>query len=377
MNNKFKIRCYLFLWLSLLLLGLNSYAHPRIHTKSSKNQFVDYKAKAIALDKAINTNFYIPDSVYYREQAKGQVSEKPVSYLWSLCAMLQAAEQMERLFPKRRYMDKVYQVIEKYNDPSPPSPGYDSYPSLIKKEDRYYDDNQWIAIAAMDAYHRDNRPRDLMMGLKIYQFMMTGLDSVSGGGFYWREADYLTKNTCSNGPAIILLLQLYKVKKQKKFLEKALEVYHWTIKHLKAPDNLYYDNINVQTGKIAKQKYSYNTGTMLQANVYLYEITKEQHYLQEANKIAAAAESYFLATGKFRDDYWFNAVLLRGLEHLYRYSHDNHYIKAFARCTQTALHNNMNNLGLMGRDKNVNLVGQAGMLEILLRLAWLQQKGDL
>jgi len=343
----------------------------------SLGQKINYTTELQDLYKAVDTHFYLPDSGFYKEHAVREKQDNAVSYLWPLCALIQATEQMETVFPGRNYMDQVYQVIEKYDDPAPPSAGYDSYPGRFKREDRYYDDNQWIGIAAMDAYKRSHKKRDLELGKKICRFMLTGLDTVSGGGIYWREGDKQTKNTCSNGPGIILLLQLYQATHKKAYLTQALAVYNWTNKQLKAPDNLYYDNLNVVSGQIGKHKFSYNTGTMLQSNVYLYEVTKDGRYLNEAKTIAKSAADYFLAQDHFRDDLWFSAVLLRGFEHLYRHTHNAVYLQAFARCTDKVLQEDKAASGLVGVQKTVNLVNQGGMLEILARLAALQQKGVL
>ena len=340
-------------------------------------QSMHYKKQLNNLYNAIEHYFYMPDSGFYREHAVREKKDNAVSYLWPLCALIQASCEMERVLPGSNYMDQVYKVIEKYDDPAPPSPGYDSYPGIFKREDRYYDDNQWIGIAAMDAYFRSHKKRDLEMGKKICAFMMTGYDTVSGGGLYWREGDKSTKNTCSNGPGIIVLMQLYQATHKKGYLEKALGLYKWTNKYLKSPENLYFDNINVKTKEIAKHQFSYNTGTMLESSVYLFEATKDTRYLKEAKKIAASAASYFLGSGHFRDDIWFNAVLLRGFEHLYRHTGDNTYLKDFAKCTDAVLSQDKNANGLIGRDKPLNLVNQGGMLEILARLTGLQQKGAL
>ena len=342
-----------------------------------QGQTYDYTTETQALYNAIEHHFYMPDSGFYKEHAVREKEDHAVSYLWPLCAMIQATQQMDVVFPDRNYMNQVYQVIEKYDDPAAPSAGYDSYPGRFKREDRYYDDNQWIGIAAMDAYKRSHEKRDLEMGKKICRFMLTGLDTVSGGGIYWREGDKNTKNTCSNGPGIILLLQLYQATHKKAYLTTALEIYNWTNAHLKAPDDLYYDNLNVVTGQLGKHKFSYNTGTMLQSNVYLYEVTNDGRYLKEAGLIAKAAAGYFLAGGRFRDDLWFSAVLLRGFEHLYRHTKDPVYLKEFARCTNGVLEKDKAASGLIGAEKAVNLVNQGGMLEILARLAALQQKSAL
>ena len=269
------------------------------------------------------------------------------------------------------------QIIQEYYDASPPAPGYASYIMKFKGGDRFYDDNQWIGIACMDAYFMDKKKSYLQTGKVIYKYMMTGFDTVLNGGLYWQENKKTSKNTCANGPGIILALQLYKATKDRSYLDTAILLYNWVNEKLKAPNGLYYDNFNVKTNKIGKAMFSYNTGTMLQSNVYLYEATKENKYLKEAVSIADSSLNYFYGTGKFRDSYWFNAVLLRGYQHLLQHKKDIKYIAAFKHCTDNALENNMNNLKLMGKDKTLDLVSQSGMLEILARLAWLESKYNL
>src|SRR5258708_3097366 len=139
-------------------------------------------------------------------------------------------------------------------------------------------------------------------------FMMSGSDAVAGGGLYWEEGKKSNKNTCSNGPGIVLALQLYKATKEKKYLDTALLLYHWVDAHLRDVDGLYFDNIRVRDHRIGKAKYSYNTGTMLQANVYLYELTGERAWLQRATAIADSAPRYFSLSGTFPDGLRFNPL---------------------------------------------------------------------
>lgn len=121
--------------------------------------------------------------------------------------------------------------------------------------------------------------------------------------------------------------------------------------------------------QIGRAKYSYNTGTMLQANVYLYELTGDPVWLQRATALADSAARYFCGSGKFQDGYWFNAVLLRGFEDLLKFNNNPVYLKAFKRCVDESLENDVSPTGVMGAHKPQLLVNQAGMLEILARLA--------
>lgn len=116
---------------------------------------------------------------------------------------------------------------------------------------------------------------------------------------------------------------------------------------------------------------------MLQSNVYLYECTGDKKYLKEATAIADISLSYFYEKNKFRDNYWFNAVLLRGYQHLLKYNNSTKYIVGFKKCLDYALQHEINEKGLFGKDKTLDLVAQGGMLEILARYAFLETKYDL
>lgn len=64
-------------------------------------------------------------------------------------------------------------------------------------------------------------------------------------------------------------------------------------KNLQDPkDYLYFDNVNLE-GKIGEAKYPYNSGQMLQAAALLYNITKDQQYLDHAQKVAASGYDFF------------------------------------------------------------------------------------
>jgi hypothetical protein len=331
----------------------------------------------LSLQNAIKNNFYDASNNFYKESVHVEPNKNAYSYLWPLCGMIQANNEIEKVTNEKGLLKNTLEIIKEYYDPAPPSAGYASYIMKYKGGDRFYDDNQWIGIACMDAYKVKADAAMLTQGKLIYRYMMTGYDDVLNGGIYWQENKKISKNTCSNGPGIILALQLYKATKQKPYLDTALLIYKWTNSKLKSPNGLFYDNVSIGGDKIGKAMFSYNTGTMLQSNVYLYEITKDKKYLTEAVSIADSSMNYFYGNGKFRDNYWFNAVLLRGYQHLLQYHNDKKYINAFKVATDYALKNNRNELGLMGKEKPMDLVPQSGMLEILARLAYLEKTHQL
>lgn len=70
----------------------------------------------------------------------------------------------------------------------------------------------------------------------------------------------------------------------KNYLDTALLRYNWVNKKLLSPANLYFENIEVRSGKIDKRIFTYNAGTMLQSSVIQYHLSKEQKYLIHARK---------------------------------------------------------------------------------------------
>lgn len=325
----------------------------------------DYRA----LHQAIYRTYYDSATGLFTETNLKSADEHPNSYLWPLCALVQAANEMEVLEPGRPYLEPVMKAIDQYYSVKHGIAGYDSYVVKQGGGDRFYDDNQWIGLAYMDAYARTKKRVFLERSVEIYRFMLSGYDTVTGGGLYWKEGDKRTKNTCSNGPGILLALDLYKATGERRYLDTAMLLYIWVNRVLQSPSGVYYDNIRTTDGRIARQFYTYNTGTMLQANVILYTLTKKAAYLDEAHRLAAAALKTFFKNGRWPGNYWFNAVLLRGYQDLYQLDKDKTYIQAFRTDAGGIRDEETDTAGLAGPGKAKKLLDQAGLLEILARLA--------
>lgn len=334
-----------------------------------------YGKLAADMYSAVNKSYAVPEKYLFRETIAKENADNGFSYLWPLCGLLQAGNELDTFKPGKNNFDVYWKGVQQYYVDRQPAAGYSSATAAKGYSSRFYDDNQWLGIALMDAYFRTKKTEYKQKANEIYRFMLTGYDDKLGGGLYWKEDEKTGKNTCSNGPGILLALQLYKASKQKKYLDTAMSLYKWANKNLRSPQGIYYDNISIKTGKIDKKAYSYNTATMLESNVYLYELIREKKYLTEALFIADHSLTEFYADGKFTDGYWFNAVMLRAYQHLLKIHPDKKYVNAFERCVQTAINNDLKPDGLMGKEKEVNLVNQSGMLEIMARMAELKKQG--
>jgi rhamnogalacturonyl hydrolase YesR len=333
-------------------------------------QLPDYASRIKILYSGINTRLAVPGTNLYRETVDSTKNDNRFSYLWPLCAYLQSTNEMEVLEPKTSYMLPVAYGIDKYHNTEPPVPGYQATVYNGKPDDRYYDDDEWIAIAYLDGYNRTHNKKYLEDSESICRFLLSGLDTVSGGGFYWKEKDKGSKNTCSNGPGILVLLQLYKINHTPEYLKTAIGVYNWANKYLQAPEGFYYDNIRVPSLKIGKATYTYNTGSMLQANVLLYQITKDKKYLIEAQRVAKAGRDHFFKNGRLPNgNYWFNAVMLRGYQELYRVDKNKQWMDFFMQDADAVWTSERDATNMVGPKPLKSLIDQSAMIEIYARLA--------
>lgn len=327
-----------------------------------------YQERINAINAGISKKLTDAKTGLYFETTDTVKHENIHSWLWPLCALIQGTNEMEVLEPKVKYMLPVEKAIDRYYSDKAPTPAYQDYVLKERASSRFYDDNEWVAIAYLDAYNRVHKPKYLDVAKMLYKFIESGTDTVAGGGVYWKEGDKTTKNTCSNGPAVLVALQLYRVTKQPQYLNTAMALYQWTNKNLQAPDGTYYDNIRIPALTIAKARYTYNTGCMLQANALLYKITKDKKYLTEAERIAANAKIFFFKNGRLPNEYWFNAVMLRGYIELYNIDKNKNWINFFEEDANNIWNTQRDTDNLLGNKPIKSLIDQGAMIEIYARL---------
>jgi len=319
--------------------------------------------------KNIKLNFFDQKTDLYYAYSNN-LYNKP-AYLWSIAALFQAFDEMQKIpqLKNEEFLNDMLLTIDKYYDGvrSPLSVnygGYDSYVVSLGGGTRYYDDNEWLGLALIDAYEITGNVVFLNKAEQVFDFVKSGQDNKLGGGIYWAEGGN-SKNTCSNGPAVVLSLKLYEITHQASYLTFARQIYEWTNEHLLSPSGIYWDHEDLN-GHVNKDMFTYNTGIMMQAMVLLYKVTGEEKYLKEAQKTAEASLKYFAPNGEFPfwDDgsFWFNAVLLRGYQNLYEVDHNGKYISAFASWSKEI----WDKWGKVLEKQS--LLYQAGMLEIYSRL---------
>ncbi|WP_036601958.1 glycoside hydrolase family 76 protein [Olivibacter sitiensis] len=362
-----------------------------------------FSQKAVVALDSLYAHFDVPGTKLLREThpfdadykatylADGNADRpNPYAYLWPYSSTFSAVNALyfyqEQAAYKALLDTAVLVGLESYLDDKRSPSGYASYINSAPASDRFYDDNIWLGIDFTDLYMQTKEEQYLRKAELIWKFIMSGHDAKLGGGIYWCEQKKHSKNTCSNAPAAVLALKLFKATNDNSYLALGKDIYHWTQDNLQdTTDYLYFDNINLN-GRVDKAKYPYNSGQMLEAAVLLYELTGEREYLQQAQQIARASYAYFFETftdenGKQfallkNSDVWFIAVMMRGFVALYHADSDSTYVDAFAANLDHAWQHMRDENGLFGKDwsgKNKQgkkmLITQAAMVEMYARLA--------
>lgn len=274
---------------------------PRLCAAQSKP---DFKAWGLSVMGQIEKDYGLPSRSLYADTLNPSEKQKQQpAFMWGCGVQLTALVSAARV-DRRTYLPAVRQYIsglDVYWSKADPVPGYDVLPGP-KSPDRYYDDNEWLVLALVEAYELTRDAAHLDRAEKAFGFVMSGEDAQLGGGLYWHEQEKKSKNTCSNGPAIVAALRLFLVTKKTTYLDIAIRLYIWTNARLQDADGLYWDNVNLD-GRVEKTKFTYNTALMLRANALFYGITHEKTYLEEAERIASAAEAHWFRkeTGAIAD----------------------------------------------------------------------------
>lgn len=301
-----------------------------------------FYARAEETCAALESRFRVADTAQYYERVQRLPSDRKVSELWPYSGVISAYNALAA-HPRygKRYFDplrRALEGLEAYYDASAALPAYDSYILAEGGATKYYDDNEWLGIEFVRAYRTLKEARYLTQAEEMFNYAVSGWTDEMGGGIYWREEDFTTKNTCSNGPAALLGVLLYEETHKPSYLEYALRILTW-LQRLKATElGVYWDALKVD-GSIDERTFTYNVGTPLHTNALLYRATGDTVFLHEAEALAEASDRYF-ALANVSDGVrilpntpWFNAVLLRGYQALYEVdpAHDAAHLQLF--CT--------------------------------------------
>lgn len=331
-------------------------------------------------------NTHQPNLTYFND---GEKSAKEVSFLWPFSGMTSTINVLYKI-DKKKYSSSLKNLIEAqklYRDTIRKPYGYQAYPSQFEKSDRYYDDNGLVGIDYIEAYANTKKTSYLKDAKEVFEFIISGWNSDLEGGVTWLEGVYDQKPACSNGKATVLALKLYEQTHDKYYLDWGLKFYNWMHSHLRADENIYWNDMKTKDRSILKIAWTYNTGTMLQSAVSLYKITCQKEYLKEAQLLAEGSYKFFgkkQSDGRISilDNPWFTIVLFRGYQDLYDIDKNPKYVDTIIRNIDFAWKNARDNKGLVYNDWNAQkdesktskwLLNEAAIIELYARIALIKK----
>lgn len=362
----------------------------KVYKEMFDNTLIDnysYGQRAEYIFNWIQEVFGLKGNNLFSEHYPSLPEDNIVSFLWPYSGLLSAINVLITL---PEYKDKYYSLflniignLECYLDSNRLPVAYQALPEFAGGSDRFYDDNEWLGLDFIEAYQTTKNIQYLEKAILIFDFIKSGWSDELDGGIYWCEQKRDTKNTCSNGPAIVLALGLYDITGEKVYLEWALKIYNWTSSKLQSPEGIYWDNIDLN-GNIDSTTYTYNSGSMLHSAVLLYKVTLDKNYLSEAQRIADASYRHFINTDQNEKNFfseecrWFTAILFRGYVALYEIDRIPKFIDAIV--SNIDYHwLNFSYLYRSGeKQEDVEwLLNEACMVEINARTAKIKAKGDM
>lgn len=236
----------------------------------------------------------------------------------------------------------------------------------------FFDDNIWVARNYLFAYEVFKKDEYLQEAEKIVNYIYTGWNDELGG-LVWNEngltdagtEQELERGLSANACCIIINALLHKLTGKEGYLDWAFRFYDFCKKTQDAETKIYYNGIHTlicngvrMAGEVNKDLYSYNSGSMILADLLLYELTQKEEYREDAFLTAKAAHEAFLRRDEktglsyYKDFVWFVAILAEGYDALSRLDADKvePFIKTLENSLAYAAAHYRNETGLLPHD---------------------------
>lgn len=275
----------------------------------------------------INTNFRtLPNRTYLYRQGLG-ANEKHAAYCWPHSIILKAFIISDKLQEAENLYNEFH--TNYYADVR----GYKAYNAVIGgKNDRYYDDNAWIAKDLVDLYLKTNKAIHLERAKMVAEFCMSGERPQGGIRFHENHSDpshekHNQASTCATAPTAVTCLKIYQITKEEKYLTDGKRLY---------------DFMKAQPWTIGDGARGYENAVIMQAALLLYEITNEEVYLADAKQLGYCMASFYTSWDTHKlNEYavWGGHDMTDAYVHMYNTDNDPYWL-AIPAGYLTYLYNN-------------------------------------
>lgn len=270
--------------------------------------------------------------------------------------------------------------------------------------DCFFDDNVWVARNYLRAYEILGDQWYLEEAIRVNNWVLSGWNHELGG-IVWSEvgltdqanAQHLERGLSANACAIIVNAQLAELADedaQKTFHKEWAEKFYTFCKRMQnTPTSYdYWNGIHTiiengvrKDGDINRVHFSYNSGSMILANLALYELesdsAKKEAYMTDAVNTAKAAQKTFWQvdnrTGKpyYQGDPWFAAILAEAYYELLPYNREvaSRYLNNFSKNVELAYANRDSRSGLCPYQATEKNTWQRNETYVIHQIGFVQQ----
>lgn len=292
----------LFLYGAVLCFCCSSCKSNPADSNNSGNNTVstNWSSRADSSQSALTRHFWnSSQSLYYSTSDKGT----DLNYWWQAHALDVLVDGYNRTSDSSylQNISKLYNGISKKNS------------GFINN---YFDDMEWMALALLRTYEKTGMSKYKSTVDLLWSDIKTGWNDNMGGGICWKKDQRDYKNTPANAPACILACRLYRNYGSSDDLAMAKKIYTWLTANLVDPvSGEVWDGINRQSnGQIDKGwQFTYCYGVYLGASLELYKIEKNKTYLDAAVKTADAAIKNLTRNNILKDEGEGDGGLFKGI----------------------------------------------------------------
>jgi Glycosyl hydrolase family 76 len=241
------------------------------------------------------------------------------AFVWPAATQFRVMNTLTQLEPTtytaalRLYSDELY--TRYWND---------GYRSGAGGGDRFYDDNAHLVVALTEAYRLTNDVVYLNRAKDTEAFVLQGEDSVAGGGIYFKQFDFSSKDAISTLQGARGAAMLYGATGQQSYLNDATRLLTWAQTHIQRPDGMFSERWNISTNSAEGFDLVNAAGIGISTNLELYDATGSAAYLTEAQRMANRTLTRYFdsATGRINDEGYWAFELVDALDNLYLHDHN-------------------------------------------------------
>jgi Glycosyl hydrolase family 76 len=270
---------------SVVLVAAAALAWPAVGAQSVR---ADDLARTAVSFRALERYFYDSGAADYRDA----LGDKPGSHAWPLSQAL-AAHIAVAALPQVAAHASVRARLALLERRFRNGTTYTAWPGGAV----YFDDNEWLAQDLLRWSRISGDRSALRRAAAIFGALTSGWDRSPNhpcaGGVFWTSAHgNRDRNTVSTANAAVVAMRLFAATHAHSYLAWSRRLLGWLDRCLLAPNGLYWDHIDLD-GSVDRTQWSYNQGSVIAANVLLYDTTRDRSALAAAEQIADAALDQF------------------------------------------------------------------------------------